>query len=92
MSLAPQSFEAIPVETTRVARTAFPHSTRVMQMRDHLGIIYDQSVFETLYPQRGKPVEAPGAWPSSRLCNLPKTCLTVRLPTRYAVALTGSMP
>jgi transposase len=30
-----------------------------MQMRDHLGAIYDQSAFEALYPQRGKPAEAP---------------------------------
>jgi transposase len=30
-----------------------------MQMRDHLGTIYDQSAFEALYPQRGKPAEAP---------------------------------
>jgi len=59
MSLAPQSLDAIPEATTRVARAAFPHSTRVMQMRDHLGAIYDQSVCETLYPQRGKPAEAP---------------------------------
>jgi hypothetical protein len=30
MSLAPQSFDSIPDETIRVARAAFPHSTRVM--------------------------------------------------------------
>ena len=59
MSLAPQSFDAIPEETARVARAAFPHSTRLMQMRDHLGAIYEQSAFEALYPQRGKPAEAP---------------------------------
>src|SRR5215831_3179884 len=59
MALASQSFDAIPDETTCVARAAFPHSTRVMQMRDHLGAIYHQSAFETLYPQRGKPAEAP---------------------------------
>jgi transposase len=59
MSLPVQPLDAIPAETVRVAQAAFPHSTRVMQMRDHLGTIYDQSVFETLYPQRGKPAEAP---------------------------------
>src|SRR5262250_3289613 len=59
MSLTSQSFDAIPDDTTRVARAAFPQSTRVMQMRDHLGAIYTQSAFETLYPQRGKPAEAP---------------------------------
>src|SRR5262245_53806067 len=59
MSLAPSSFDAIPEETIRVAQAAFPYSTRLMQMRDHLGAIYDQSAFEALYPQRGKPAEAP---------------------------------
>ena len=41
MSLAPQPFDSIPEETIRVAQAAFPHSTRLMQMRDHLGAIYD---------------------------------------------------
>jgi transposase len=59
MSLAPQPVDAIPAETTRVARAAFPHSTRFMQMRDALGTIYDHPAFEALYPQRGKPAEAP---------------------------------
>src|SRR5215510_13993221 len=40
MSLAPSSFDAIPEETIRVAQAAFPYSTRLMQMRDHLGAIY----------------------------------------------------
>lgn len=48
MSLTSQSFDAIPDDTTRVARAAFPQSTRVMQMRDHLGAIYAQAAFETL--------------------------------------------
>lgn len=48
MSLTSQSFDAIPADTTRVARAAFPQSTRVMQMRDHLGAIYAQAAFETL--------------------------------------------
>jgi transposase len=59
MSLAPPSFDAVPEETLCVARAAFPNSTRVIQMRAHLGAIYDQSAFEILYPQRGKPAEAP---------------------------------
>ena len=55
MSLAPSSFDAIPEETIRVAQAAFPYSTRLMQMRDHLGAIYDQAAFAALHPQRGKP-------------------------------------
>ena len=59
MSLPLQPLVAIPEETTRVARAAFPHSTRFMQMRDSLGTIYDHTAFAALYPQRGKPAEAP---------------------------------
>jgi len=59
MSLAPQSFDSTPEEIIRVARAAFPHSIRLMQMRDHLGAIYDPSAFAALYPQRGNPAEAP---------------------------------
>jgi transposase len=59
MSLPLQSCDAIPAETARVARAAFPHSTRFMQMRDHLGTIYNHTAFEALYPPCGKPAEAP---------------------------------
>src|SRR5215510_797818 len=59
ISLAAQPFDGMPDKTIRVVRAAFPHSTRVMQMRDHLGAIDAQSAFETLYPPRGKPAEAP---------------------------------
>jgi transposase len=59
MSLARQPFDSIPEETIRVARAAFPHSTRVMQRRDHLGAMYHQSACEALSPPRGQPAEAP---------------------------------
>src|SRR5262245_16043051 len=59
MSLPTQPLDVIPEETIRVARAAFPHSTRFMQMRDALGTIYDHPAFEALYPQRGQPAEAP---------------------------------
>ena len=50
MSLPIQSLDALPTETARVAQAAFPQSTRVMQMRDHLGTIYDPGAFAALYP------------------------------------------
>ena len=59
LSLPTQPGDVIPEETTRVARAAFPHSTRFMQRRDPLGTIYDHPAFEALSPQRGKPAEAP---------------------------------
>jgi len=30
-----------------------------MQMRDHLGPLYDDATFADLYPRRGQPAEAP---------------------------------
>ena len=59
MALPSQPLDAIPAETARVARAAFPHSTRFMQMRDALGALYDHPAFEALYPQRGKPAAGP---------------------------------
>jgi transposase len=59
MSLPTQPLDIIPEDTIRIARAAFPHSTRFMQMRDALGTIYDHPACEALYPQRGKPAEAP---------------------------------
>ena len=59
MSLSSQPLDAIPTETARVARAAVPRSTRVMHLRDQLGVIYDHAVLTALYPHRGKPAEAP---------------------------------
>lgn len=59
MSLMPQPMTAIPKETVRVAQAAFPTSTRLMQMRDQLGLIYDDATFAELYPRRGQPAETP---------------------------------
>jgi transposase len=59
MSLLSQPLDVIPPEAARVARAAFPHSTRFMQMRDCLGTVYAHLAFEALSPQRGKPAEAP---------------------------------
>ena len=59
MSLAPQPITPIPEETVRIAQAAFPNSNRLMQMRDHLGPIYDDDAFAELYPRRGQPAETP---------------------------------
>jgi hypothetical protein len=65
---------SIPEETIRVAQAAFPHSTRLMQMRDHLGAIYDQSAFEALYPQWTWPDDTGHIWEalSPHLSYIPK--------------------
>jgi transposase len=59
MSLARQPCDSIPEETIRVARAAFPHRTRLIQRRDHLGTMYHQSAFAALSPPRGKLAAAP---------------------------------
>jgi len=59
MSLQAARIEAIPEETARVARAAFPKGSTFMQMRDELGSLYEDSQFAALYPTRGQPAAAP---------------------------------
>jgi len=50
---------AIPEETARVARAAYPKGNLYMKMRDALGTIYQDESFAHLFPANGRPVEAP---------------------------------
>jgi transposase len=59
MSLHPQEIPAVPEETMRIARAAFPHGNVYMRMRDALGTIYADPLFVSLFPARGQPAEAP---------------------------------
>ncbi len=59
MSLHPQAIPAIPAETVRVAKAAFPKGNRYMRMRDELGVFYQDADFAGLYAQRGQPGENP---------------------------------
>ena len=59
MSLNPCSIDPVPLETTRVARAAFPKGNRYMTMRDELGGIYPHDLFADLYPQVGHYGEPP---------------------------------
>jgi transposase len=60
MSLHPQEPPAVPEETSRVARAAFPNGTLCLHIADELGPIYSDDQFAALFPRRGKPAEAPG--------------------------------
>jgi transposase len=60
MSLHPQDPPAIPEETCRVARAAFPKGTPFLLITDVLGAIYEDGQFAALFPRRGQPAEAPG--------------------------------
>ena len=59
MSLRPQPDVAIPDETVRVARAAFPKPSRYMRMRDELGPVFADTDFADLFPRRGQPAVAP---------------------------------
>ncbi len=59
MTLHPQREFSIPEETARVARAAYPKGNLYMKMRDALGTMYQDESFAHLFPQNGRPVEAP---------------------------------
>jgi transposase len=59
MSLRPGPVPPVPDETARVARAAFPGSNLNLRMRDELDTIFEDAQFSSLFPCRGRPVEAP---------------------------------
>lgn len=59
MSLQPTRDFTIPALTVEVARAAFPDGNGYMRLREELGTIFTDDVFEALYPRRGQPAEAP---------------------------------
>ena len=59
MSLRPEPIRPVPEETARVARAAFPKGNAFMQMRDELGVIWEDEDFADLFPRRGQPALAP---------------------------------
>lgn len=59
MSLRAPLAYALPDETVRVARAAFPNGNPYMRMRDALGPIYTNPDFAALFPRRGQPAQAP---------------------------------
>jgi transposase len=59
MSLHSDSLGPVPEATARVARGAFPHGNLSMQMRDVLGILYEDAQFTDLFSGRGRPAVSP---------------------------------
>ena len=59
MSLQPQPIAPIPDQTTQVAQAAFPQGNRYMLLRDKMGTIYDDALFDDLFPKRGQPAHSP---------------------------------
>ena len=58
--LRPQDPPAVPEETRRVARAAFPKGTLCLRIADALGSVYRESQFAALFPSRGQPAAVPG--------------------------------
>lgn len=59
MSLKIEAIPAVPNETARVARAAFPKGNLYLKMRDELGTFYQDSDFDGLFPKRGQPAYSP---------------------------------
>src|SRR5829696_4896480 len=59
MSLNPEPIGAIPAETVRVARAAFPKGTLITRLREEFSALYQDETFRELYPTRGQPGLAP---------------------------------
>ncbi|MBD1855318.1 transposase [Leptolyngbya sp. FACHB-1624] len=59
MSLHAVLVPAIPTETVRVAQAVFRKGNRYLQMRDELGVFYQDRDFAALYASQGKPAIAP---------------------------------
>ena len=60
MSLKPAPERAVPEETHRVAKAAFPKGNVYLWMRDELGELYADNLFADYYPERGQPTLSPG--------------------------------
>ncbi len=60
MCLKPEIIDAVPEETARIARAAYPKGNIYLQLRDTFGTMYQDEQFVELYPRRGQPAEAPG--------------------------------
>jgi transposase len=59
LSLKAQPIPAIPDDTARVARAAFPKGNPWLQLRDQLGTMYQDELFASLFPNCGQPAQAP---------------------------------
>jgi len=55
MSLHPQPMTPVPEQTARVAHAAFPKGHPYLTLRDHLGTIFQDEDFATLFPAWGYP-------------------------------------
>ena len=57
--LKPKSMLEIPEETQAVAKEAFPKGNTYLKLRDEVGPIFNDELFEDLFPNLGQPAESP---------------------------------
>src|SRR5215467_2804516 len=100
MSLPPAESVTIPEETVRLARRICPKGTLYMQIRDQLGVIYENQLFTSLFSSRGQPAESP--WRLALVCifqfiegltdRQAAEAVQQRIDWKYALALELSDP
>src|ERR671913_1552543 len=59
MSLRPTPCRDVPAATAAIARAAFPHGSPYLRLRDHLGTIFSDAQFASLFAPCGQPAECP---------------------------------
>ena len=57
--LKPKSILEIPEETMTIAKEAFPKGNILITLRDKIGTIFEDQLFDDLYPNLGQPAESP---------------------------------
>jgi len=57
--LCPRPLPAVPAETARIARAAFPRGHAYLAAADALGEVFTDGAFAALFPRRGQPALAP---------------------------------
>jgi transposase len=72
MAMHPSSIDPVPEETARVAWAAFRKGTLLMRVRDEIGVLYDDTMFATLYDARGQPAIAPWRMALVTLFSVPR--------------------
>jgi len=68
MSLHPQPITPVPEQTARVAHAAFPKGHPYLTLRDHLGTIFQDEDFATLFPAWGYPGLPPHLHQATLVC------------------------
>src|SRR5215212_10770306 len=100
MSLKPSSIQALPEETVRIARAAFPKGNPYLTLRDAVGTIFEDGDFVDLFPNDGQPGYAPWRLALVTLLQfreqLPDrqaaTALAARIDWKYLLSLDLSDP